>query len=155
MLPCDTTWLQEDVVVLMWLEIWSNLETAKTFQTAFLQFYDDFVHTVHCSWTFHRNVGFVWMNLKTHDWRKSEKPGFKYQNIPNEKYFYRLYKASFIEQCTSLQDEIVASGHKHFCPKFWGKNKDVHYTRVVLILCLYVFNYFIYAYAWKHNSRKQ
>lgn len=81
MLPCDTTWLQQDVVVLMWLETWSNLETAKTFQTAFLQFYDDFVHTVHCSWTFHRNVGFVWMNLKTHDWRKSEKPGFKYQNI--------------------------------------------------------------------------
>ena len=64
MLPCDTTWLQEDVVVLMWLEIWSNLETAKTFQTAFLQFYDDFVHTFYCSWTFHRNVEFVWIIWK-------------------------------------------------------------------------------------------
>ena len=64
MLPCNTTWLQEDVVVLMWLEIWSNLETAKTFQTAFLQFYDDFVHTFHCSWIFHRNVEFVWISWK-------------------------------------------------------------------------------------------
>lgn len=31
------------------------------------------------------------MDLKAHKWRKSEKPGFEYQKIVCEKYFYRLH----------------------------------------------------------------
>ena len=97
----------------MWLEIWSNLKSAKIFQTALLQFYGDLVLTFCYSSTLHRNTWFVWMNLKTHNWRKSEKPGFKYQKILNEKYFCRPHYTSFIDQCISLQYETVGKiGHK-------------------------------------------